>query len=110
LRTTPWETSQLGAGSCARILVDIDAEKPSLDSGVEKRREERFYWIILAIIIFDIEEFRFYETCSGPIVVGIIEILAIIALGKRLGVDHIWTVTEKLIKKWNGAFPGRRDQ
>ena len=39
-----------------------------------------------------------------PLVIGIIEIMAMIALGRRLGVDHIWTITEKLIDKWDGAF------
>ena|SRR6185437_2023169 len=86
----------------------LENVQSALESEIEKRREERFYWIAALIFLFDTEEFRRFETWSGPIIIGVIQILILIALGRRLGVDHIWTVTEKLIDRWSDTF-GRKE-
>lgn len=73
-----------------------------LDNEVDSRREERFIWLIALMVMFDAYTFQDMQTWAGPLSIGIIQLVILVALGRRWQMDHIWTLTEKLVDKWDG--------
>lgn len=68
----------------------------------DKRSEERFAWFAALNIIADLFVFPSLDTWSAPVSIAVIQILLLIVLGRKWGVDDIWTLTEKMIDKWDG--------
>lgn len=68
----------------------------------DKRSEERFAWFAALNIIGDLFVFPNLSTWSAPIAIAVIQILLLIVLGRKWGVDDIWTLTEKMLDKWDG--------
>lgn len=60
-----------------------------VERAIDSRSEERFIWIMVCIILFDCLIFMHMESWSGPLVIGIIQLVLIIALAKKLRVDQI---------------------
>lgn len=60
-----------------------------VERAMDSRAEERFIWIVVCIVLFDCMIFMNMENWSGPLVIGIIELVLIIALAKKLRVDQI---------------------
>ena len=86
-----------------RIAEALDTVQRNLDAEIEARKEERFYLICIIVIIIDIFTFQDMQTWSAPVSIAFIEFIFLISLARKLGVDHIWTLTEKIIDKWNGS-------
>jgi len=75
-----------------------------LEREIDQRKEERFIWFVSVMLIFDVFTFQGMETWTGPLVIGIIQLIFIIVLGRRWQVDHIWILTEKILEKWDGRL------
>jgi hypothetical protein len=60
-----------------------------VERATDNRSEERFIWIVVCIILFDCIVFMNMASVMGPVVIGIIELVLIIALAKKLQVDQI---------------------
>lgn len=84
----------------------LDAVQRELTAEQDARREERFVWMCVVIMLFDIFTFKEMETWSGPVIIGVIQVIFIIAVGRKWGMDHIWTITERIVDKWNGSIKG----
>lgn len=69
----------------------------------DKRGEERFAWFASLNVIADLFVFPTLSTWSASISIAVIQILLLIVLGRKWGVDDIWTLTEKMIDKWDGG-------
>ncbi|MGY4752422.1 hypothetical protein ACVNHC_21395 [Pannonibacter sp. Q-1] len=82
----------------------IGSLQEALDKEVDRRLEERWIWLLSIMLIFDAFAFQQMSTWAGPMMIGVIQIIALVALGRKWQVDHIWTLTEKIIDKWNGTF------
>jgi hypothetical protein len=82
----------------------LEQVQKELNEIKEAKNEERFYWICSIIILTDIFMFPAMQTWAAPISLMFLELLFLICLGRKWGVDHIWTITEKIIDKWNGGF------
>lgn len=84
----------------------IESLQTSLQQEIDARREERWIWLVAILVVFDSMVFSQMETWTGPLMIGLIEIIALIAAGRRWQMDHIWTLTEKLADKWDGKIKG----
>ncbi len=82
----------------------LEAVQKELVYEKDARKEERFLWLVAVILLFDIFQFKDMETWSGPFIVGFIEVIVITALGRKWGMDLIWTLTERIIDKWDGKI------
>lgn len=72
----------------------------------DRLSEERFYWIFGIIIGIDLFAFAHMESWGGPVSIAILELIGLIALANKCGVDVIVTLTERVIAGWhknNGA-------
>ena len=68
--------------------------------------QERFVWFVVLNVMFDAFAFQSMETWTGPLMIGLIQIIVIVALGRVWQMDPIWTLTEKIVDKWDGKFKG----
>lgn len=95
--------SESDSSSTEEALVVTQKE---LEDERDSRREERFYWIAAIMVIVDLWIFPQMETWSAPISIAFIQFLILLSLGNYLGADIIYTLTQRVIDKWNGAFKG----
>jgi hypothetical protein len=84
----------------------IESLQTALQHEIDARREERWIWLVAIIVVFNALVFAQMNTWTGPLMIGLIEIIALIAVGRRWQMDHIWTLTEKLVDKWDGKIKG----
>jgi len=82
----------------------IQSLQESLDREVDARREERFIWLVALMLMFDAFTFQPMTTWTGPLLIGVIQLIIVVALGRRWQMDHIWTLTEKMVDKWDGKI------
>lgn len=70
--------------------VQALAEAQEENAGVkDDRREERFLWVCACVVLFDCAIFMNANNFGGPLIVGIIELLALVILARRLGVEEV---------------------
>lgn len=89
-------------GSDGKNVEALEAIQQELEKERDARKEERFIWLCAVLLLFDIFAFKEMETWSGPIIIGVVQIVFIVAIGRKWGMDHIWTLTERLVDKWDG--------
>lgn len=82
----------------------IDSLQSQLIDERDRRKEERFVWLVVVVLMFDAFTFQDMQTWTGPIIIGVIQLLIIVVLGRRWQVDDIWTLTTNLIDKWDGKI------
>ncbi|MGJ8627058.1 MAG: hypothetical protein ACSHXB_08875 [Sulfitobacter sp.] len=82
----------------------IEFLQSQLDDERDRRKEERFIWLVIVMLMFDAFTFAAMTTWTGPFIIGIIQLAIIIVLGRRWQMDEIWTLTTKLIDKWDGKI------
>ncbi|OEI82465.1 hypothetical protein GRI33_01025 [Brucella sp. BO3] len=100
------DSEQDGCAPLAPQYEAITALQQELEAARDARKEERFVWFVTIILVFDIFAFKEMTTWAGPIAISIIQILLVVAVGRKWSMDHIYTITEMVINKWNGKFKG----
>lgn len=74
----------------ARLEAQLQAE-------ADKRREERFIWIVVVTLILDIFFLKDSENATLPIVVLILELLILIVVARRLGIDDVVVLLDRIL-------------
>lgn len=77
----------------------LAALQNQLESEKEARCEERFVWIVLAVILLDIIWFRDAENAALPVVVMILELVALMVLARRMGVDDYVELVGRILSQ-----------
>ena len=80
----------------------LEATQRELVAEKDARREERFIWFAVVVVLFDALVFAQMDNWTGPVIIGLIELLILLAVGRKWGMDLIWTLTEMIIGKWDG--------
>jgi hypothetical protein len=78
-----------------------------LEKSVDSRAEERFIWIVACIILIDCLVLGPMDNWAAPLVIGVIELVLIIALAKRLQVEEIARLLSRFMDRV-GDYPERR--
>jgi hypothetical protein len=73
----------------------------------DNRGEERFLWAIACLILFDCFAFSQMESWSGPIVIGVVQLVFVIALAKHLRVEEIAKLLTRFMDRV-GDYPDRK--
>jgi hypothetical protein len=101
-----------------KIVIDSDAEDEAnqklaaaaselgddIEAAQDSRAEERFIWIVLCLILFDCLVLGNMDNWAAPLVIGVIELVFIIALAKRLQVEEIAKLLSRFMDRV-GDFP-----
>ena len=92
-----------------QVAIDSAEASPKIDEAIEslseqlealkdERREERFIWIIICVILIDVLWFRNASNPTFPIVILILEAVVLFILAKRMGVDEAQVLFSKFIE------------
>lgn len=73
----------------------------------DARKEERFIFIVLFTLVFDIMLFTVMPSFGGPLAVVILELLILIPLAKRMGMEEVAKMLSRLLDRVSGkTVPG----
>ena len=67
------------------------------DKLIDRIHEERLLWFIAFVIIFDSFVFMHMHNWGGPIAILILQVIAILVLSKRFGVEEIHDILNKVL-------------
>jgi hypothetical protein len=93
--------SSVGFGPKDEALYALER---ALEEERDARRSERFYWFCGVLLVADFLTFPMASNFWAPIAISILEFFIIIAFGRTCGIDCIYTLTEKLISRWDGKI------
>lgn len=86
----------------SKTADQIAALQDELQKTQDDAREERFLWVLIFVIFFDAIIFSGMGSWGGPLVIGVLQLVGLIALGRRWGVDDIALWADKALGRWNG--------
>lgn len=75
----------------------IAALEKELESLKNQYAEDKFLWFLGAIALFDVAALLRAENWTGPVVVGIIQLIAVIVMASRCKVDVVAPLIDKLV-------------
>lgn len=78
---------------------DLAAEK-------DARQEDRFFFIIIIVILFDIVFFTLMPTFGGPLALLVLQLLILIPLARRMGMEEIAGILNGVITRLAGKAGG----
>ena len=91
------------AEPAARRDEQIAALQTEIDDLRNRHAEDKFIWFIVGIAAFDVAALLRAENWTGPIVIGVIQVIAIAVMADRCKVDLVAPLIDKLtgmVGKW----------
>ena len=82
-----------------RSIQELEKE---LTAEKEARREDRFFFIVICIILFDVICFTVMPNFGGPVAILILELLILIPLARRMGMEEIAEIINSVITRLAG--------
>lgn len=68
----------------------------------DKRKEERFLWIIVILIVMDVSVFPHMESWGGPVSILTLEIIALLIIARHCGIEEVHQLIDKIINAKSG--------
>lgn len=68
----------------------------------DARKEERFFFLVLLVLLLDVVFFTVMPTFGGPIALFILELLILIPLAKRMGMEEVAQIASRVIDRVAG--------
>jgi hypothetical protein len=79
----------------------IDDAKAALETQLSEikdaRNEERFIWIVVCTILVDVIWFRNAINPVLPLVILVLELLVLLVLARRMGIDDLVSLVDRLL-------------
>ncbi|TXI22296.1 MAG: hypothetical protein E6Q61_09365 [Nitrosomonas sp.] len=85
----------------------IERLQRELDYERDARREERFVCILVLVILLDVVFFSVMSNFGGPIALLILELLILFSLAKRMGMEQIAAILDRVMNRLAGNNNGR---
>ena len=80
----------------------IEELQKELEKERDARREERFIFIVVLTLLLDIILFTFLPSVSGPLAIVTLELLILIPLANRMGVQEIAQMLDRALGRLSG--------
>ena len=74
-----------------------------LEKERDKRKEERFGWILVVVILFDAYIFTLMPSATGPFVIGTFELAGLIFLAEKMGIQGAAEIFDKIASSFKGT-------
>ncbi|WP_447926108.1 hypothetical protein [Vreelandella sp. EE27] len=74
----------------ARLEEELSAEK-------DARKEERFLFIVALFVMFNVWTLKDSGTWALPVIIGIMQLIALLILARRMGVEEIHLILNQLL-------------
>lgn len=78
------------ADAAGKLGEQLEAEK-------DARKEERFLWITVVVILVDVLWFKDSSNPAIPLVVLVLQLIILIVLAKRLGIEDVVQLIDRLL-------------
>jgi hypothetical protein len=72
----------------------------------DARQEDRFFFLIVVVILFDIVFFTLMPTFGGPLALLVLQLLILIPLARRMGMEEIASILNGVINRLAGKAGG----
>ena len=66
----------------------------------DRLSEERFYWVFGIVIAIDIIAFTKMDSWGGPVAISLLELIGLVALADKCGVDIVVRIMNRIIDGW----------
>lgn len=80
-----------------KIYSNVEKLQSDLAEERDARREERFIFIVIIVILLDVVFFSVIDNIIGPILLVALELLFLIPLARRLGIDEVAEIMNGLV-------------
>lgn len=104
-RLSPTETEILnvgasdeGAGDGDRSDEAVNALSNELTAERTARREERFVWMVISVILIDVLWFHTSSNVSLPLIVAVLELLALVIVARRMQIVEVVELVNRLLE------------
>ena len=87
-----------------RLHEQIENLQEQLTQERDARREDWFFGILIAIILFNIMFFSVMPSALGPLALLILQIIVLSLIAKRLGVEQIVLVLRSVLDRLSGSL------
>ena len=77
----------------------IEQLQEKLTKEKDERREDRFIGIVMLILLFNIVFFTVMPSFGGPLAILILELLILIPLAKRMGMEQVATMIDRVLSR-----------
>ena len=84
------ESDQKKSEEIVNLLAEVQKER-------DGRNEERFYFIVVVLVIFDGHLFMHMDNLTGPVVILFLELVVLIPIAKKCGVGTVVEVLDKIL-------------
>jgi TRAP-type C4-dicarboxylate transport system permease large subunit len=81
--------------SIAVLEQQLEAER-------DARREERFVFIILCVILLNVVLFSVLDGLGGPLALLVLELIILVPLARRMGIDEIHQILSNVLDRMAG--------
>ena len=85
------------AGPNDRDALSRNLLEDKIQAEIDTKLEERFCWILAFLILFDSHFLMSASNFSGPLVVGLLELILLFIFAKKLGVDEVLPFIDKVL-------------
>lgn len=72
----------------------------------DARREDQFVFIVVCVILLDIVFFTVMPTFGGPVALLLLQLLILIPLARRMGMDEVAAIINGVISRLAGKAGG----
>lgn len=76
----------------AQLQSDLQYEK-------DARREERFVFIVICVMLLDVAFFSVMPSFAGPLALVILQLIVLIPLARRMGMDEISQMLSSVLNR-----------
>lgn len=80
----------------------IQELQEALTSERDARREDRFVFIVVTVILLDVVFFTLMPTFGGPLALVVLQLLILIPLARRMGMEEIAKLLSNVITRMAG--------
>lgn len=77
----------------------IDELQQRLTAERDARREDRFVFIVVTVILLDIVFFSVMPTFGGPIALLILQVLILVPLARRMGMEEVAQLLSRVLDR-----------
>lgn len=81
----------------------VEELQESLTNERDARREERFVFIVVCVLLFNVVFFTVMPSFGGPLALLVLELLVLVPLAKRMGMQEIAQLLDRVL---SGIIPG----
>lgn len=90
-----------GDGIAQGVAMASASLEQELQRERDSRKEERFIFILIIISLVDTILFMQLESWAGPVIIGLIQLVALMVYARRSNIDEIVQLMDRLISLWS---------